>query len=1408
MSIIKGNMAMRPMSFLRCIVIVLMLIFCMPVHKAEAFSFSKFFNSISQDIELSPVAEKRVHVVASVIQGFACFIKSHISDGAESSVCGQEEVSASSQTSSVVSVPSDIQVDDSTQKISNTIGSIRSGVNKNENSSYQASGITQAELLSSVYGIKKEILDLLPLYIASYLPPAGISQTGVSGASVITPLSTYVSMPYSKTVGGASDRDVREAVQAAVDPIVSSQWTSENSVLYYKNGGVSIGTTTSPGTLSVDGSIYLANTSAPVLTANQLYVQNGDLYYGGNLIGGATTGNWASNGSDVWRASGKVGIGTVSPRSELEVNGSLIVASSTSLNIYNPEFGYGVNNVSAIGGGYHTILNGSLQGLNGGTAQVIIGGRVVADTNGSNFNTVIGPGAVTAITGSSGASSVFGYGANLTNTNRSTALGYGATLPSGAIDAIAIGNGNAKVVVGGSLSTTARLHIRGLGSTSATNALFVENSSGTSLMMVADSGNVGIGTTTPSMKLSISGGGIRIGTNVGDDFGFQIIRDANGAYGAVNSLVFRAEQAGGAGYSFQTSNGTSLMHITNAGNVGISTSTPTEKLSVVGNGYFTGSVQVNAVNAAGSATNLHVKFDTDLANGHTGLWYDTNSNGNLGIAANSTEMIRVWGSHGTYTNGKIYMNGNVGIGTTNPLHKLTIGAGAQTIAFEGVAGVPYVGIGYDTSVGSGGQGGIVFRTNVGSTNLNGTVMTIARDTGNVGIGTTTPGNKLVVTGAAQSNMSFLSTMGYSDTSAGGLQLSGYFGTLWGLYVNNSGNLSIGYGNTGAAKVAVTTSGVITGLAANIGVNENNTGVPTYSFTTDSNTGMYKPSSDNLGLVTGGTERLRIDSSGNIGIGATTVSAKLQVGSDSLGFNGAASILIASNSGGLAIPHTATYFDYYGNGSNFIGGDTSFRDTGGTTYRMVVNGTGVGIGTTTPSQKLVVVGNSYVTGASTANSFSLVEGGGMNRDGNQATVYGSYVLNLRPNLSTPGWVIDNVGSLTPLVGNDNTLDIGNVSNRPRNIHIGSNGYFGGSVGIGTTTPGSKLDVFQNTVGSTGISDVQARATIFERNHASLGLAFAHDNVANRPLIQSVSNGVAFPILLNPYGGNVGIGTTTPSQKLTVAGTIQSTDLLGGATTLSTDANGNIIRTPSDQKLKTNIETLTSSLDKVRQLRGVSYKWIDEAKFGSSTEIGLIAQEVQTVVPEVVKGGGSYLSVNYQNLVALLIEAIKELANKVEQIAGWFTDGKFTIKDDVCVDDVCVTKDEFKQMLINSKQGSSGQTVNNTTNNTTNNTGNNNASSDDNQGNYSIDDSSDNSDDVDSEDNSGVTDNSDASENTGSSDNSDISEDVGITSGAGAVGGADSVKGSDTSYDTNSTDEDSESESSTDTTQTSESSESTE
>jgi hypothetical protein len=92
-----------------------------------------------------------------------------------------------------------------------------------------------------------------------------------------------------------------------------------------------------------------------------------------------------------------------------------------------------------------------------------------------------------------------------------------------------------------------------------------------------------------------------------------------------------------------------------------------------------------------------------------------------------------------------------------------------------------------------------------------------------------------------------------------------------------------------------------------------------------------------------------------------------------------------------------------------------------------------------------------------------------------------------------------------------------------------------------------------------------------------------------------------------------------------------------------ASGNITAF-SDRKLKDNIETLAGCLNLVQEMRGVRYL----RKSTGSVEVGVIAQEIQEVVPEAVIDHGDVLSVAYGNLVGVLIEAVKELSVKVQNL----------------------------------------------------------------------------------------------------------------------------------------------------------------
>ena len=121
---------------------------------------------------------------------------------------------------------------------------------------------------------------------------------------------------------------------------------------------------------------------------------------------------------------------------------------------------------------------------------------------------------------------------------------------------------------------------------------------------------------------------------------------------------------------------------------------------------------------------------------------------------------------------------------------------------------------------------------------------------------------------------------------------------------------------------------------------------------------------------------------------------------------------------------------------------------------------------------------------------------------------------------------------------------------------------------------------------------------------------------------------------------GLDSALAGKFSTGGGTLSGSLTVNGAITATGD-----ITAFSDERTKSNVETITEALYKVKAMRGVSYI----SKFNMEERIGVIAQEVERVVPEVVHTHSNGLkSVAYQNLVGLLIEAIKALELRVAEL----------------------------------------------------------------------------------------------------------------------------------------------------------------
>jgi hypothetical protein len=129
--------------------------------------------------------------------------------------------------------------------------------------------------------------------------------------------------------------------------------------------------------------------------------------------------------------------------------------------------------------------------------------------------------------------------------------------------------------------------------------------------------------------------------------------------------------------------------------------------------------------------------------------------------------------------------------------------------------------------------------------------------------------------------------------------------------------------------------------------------------------------------------------------------------------------------------------------------------------------------------------------------------------------------------------------------------------------------------------------------------------------------------------------------NNTGGLVGIGTNSPTERLEVNGNIKAGDIKATG-----DVNATAFFYSSDRALKKNIRPLTGSLDRVTRLQGISFQW----RKNDRQDIGLVAQEVEKVYPELVATDRNtgLKSVEYGNLIAVLIESIKEQQAQIREL----------------------------------------------------------------------------------------------------------------------------------------------------------------
>jgi len=147
----------------------------------------------------------------------------------------------------------------------------------------------------------------------------------------------------------------------------------------------------------------------------------------------------------------------------------------------------------------------------------------------------------------------------------------------------------------------------------------------------------------------------------------------------------------------------------------------------------------------------------------------------------------------------------------------------------------------------------------------------------------------------------------------------------------------------------------------------------------------------------------------------------------------------------------------------------------------------------------------------------------------------------------------------------------------------------------------------------------------------------------------SNGLT----VNAGAGSVQIHTNpggTPSS-LTITGELRAGNSIGlthqfdGNVWVSGDIIAYQVLSPSDINLKTNVVKISNALDTLDKISGVTFNWNEKTEHSGNKDYGVIAQELESVLPELVKTNkDGYKTVNYDKIIPILIEAIKELRNR--------------------------------------------------------------------------------------------------------------------------------------------------------------------
>ena len=545
-----------------------------------------------------------------------------------------------------------------------------------------------------------------------------------------------------------------------------------------------------------------------------------------------------------------------------------------------------------------------------------------------------------------------------------------------------------------------------------------------SRVSILSGGNVGIGTTSPVSKLEVNGGADAIATVTGTTTAARLDIKTNSYHRFLQTI-----ESDGRFRLYNQTTSTEQLTVTNAGNVGIGTTSPNNKLDVNGGARVNGILTLNRGSIAG------LKFSRG-----SDFYLGIDNSGNLNFLNDSASSLGVWKN-----------DGNVGIGTTSPSYKLTsystTSEGDGTDEFPIVAGKAnaignFTGIGLASyiaangavkagialeRVSSYGTGKLHFLNSDTLSNSDATLsdskMTILRN-GNVGIGTTSPVSKLEVSsGAGANGDSILTISADTDNST-----SSSSPKILMLQKGSTKTSLIEMDSSNRTHFSNVDGHYFSG--GNVGIG---TTSPTNKLHIQGSQATVYSSTDSGGQASAGTTINNTNTAGNTNNFSQLL---FTVGTN----NNSVSRIVAIRSGSDASDLA------------FVGKSAA----GVAEYMRIKSGGNVGIGTTSPGSSLEVLKSASSTTISEARISSLVTGGygGQANLWLRTSVYGSAMLAFGPQ----------VGSSTVASSASGKISY-NTFTRVFTVTADSNALLtlGGSldrVGINQTSPLYTLDVTGN------------------------------------------------------------------------------------------------------------------------------------------------------------------------------------------------------------------------------------------------------------------------------------------------------------------------------------------------------------